>query len=373
MAINNFKPFAAAAGANVMSQADYEALAALLTGFQSGTAQSAQLNKVWRQGSIMAAVLAQFIVDRSGQDAIDDGTISTLLANLKASVAALNGDPGQSFSVAAATSPQHAVQYSQVRKLLTGNLSLYVATTGSDTANTGLSASSPFATLQKAYNYLQSTYDLNGFTATINVAAGTYTAGLNASGPIAGNKTGTDGVIISGAGATINVGSSQYCFNANQGARFKIQGFTMQSSGSASNAVQLTDPSSSIVVGTGNTFGAFTSGTHLNCSGGQISVQANYTISGGAAYHLLASNSGANLGYQSGLTVTVSGTPAFSQQFAASQFLGLINAAGTTFSGSATGTRYLATINGVINTNGGGASFFPGSVAGSTSSGGIYG
>ncbi|WP_261524032.1 hypothetical protein [Burkholderia multivorans] len=88
MANNNFKPFAAAAGANVMAQADYEALAALLTGFQSGTAQSAQLNKVWRQSSIMAAVLGQFIVDLTGQDAVDDGTTATLLANLKMAVQA---------------------------------------------------------------------------------------------------------------------------------------------------------------------------------------------------------------------------------------------------------------------------------------------
>ncbi|WP_232465470.1 hypothetical protein [Burkholderia ubonensis] len=71
-----------------MSQADYEALAALLTGFVSGTAQSAQLNKVWRQSSIMSAVLAQFIVDLTGQDAIDDGTTVTLLANLKMAVQA---------------------------------------------------------------------------------------------------------------------------------------------------------------------------------------------------------------------------------------------------------------------------------------------
>ncbi|WP_236849301.1 hypothetical protein [Burkholderia diffusa] len=86
MANNNFKAFAAAANANVMTQADYEALSALLTGFQSGTAQSQQLNKVWRQSSIMAAVLAQFIVDMTGQDAIDDGTTATLLANLKKSM-----------------------------------------------------------------------------------------------------------------------------------------------------------------------------------------------------------------------------------------------------------------------------------------------
>ncbi|WP_175994887.1 hypothetical protein [Burkholderia vietnamiensis] len=92
MANNNFKAFAAAAGANVMSQSDYEALAALLTGFVSGTAQSVQLNKVWRQSSIMSAVLAQFIVDLTGQDAIDDGTTATLLTNLKAAVSAQSID-----------------------------------------------------------------------------------------------------------------------------------------------------------------------------------------------------------------------------------------------------------------------------------------
>ncbi|WP_244099736.1 hypothetical protein [Burkholderia ambifaria] len=109
MANNNFKAFAAAAGANVMTQSDYEALAALLTGFVSGTAQSTQLNKVWRQSSIMSAVLAQFIVDLTGQDAIDDGTTTTLLANLKAAVqaqsAALIGQARNVvMSVAAASS-----------------------------------------------------------------------------------------------------------------------------------------------------------------------------------------------------------------------------------------------------------------------------
>lgn len=259
-----------------------------------------------------------------------------------------------------------------VRVRLAQNTTFYVnGSTGND-SNSGLSSGAAFATIQRAWDVIKQSYDLNGFVATISVASGTYTTGLNATGQMVGNTLGTSGVLIVGNSATINVGASLYCFNASQGARFTVQGFTMQSSGSSSNAIQLTDPSSSIVVGTGNTFGAFTSGSHMLCTGGQISVQSPYTVSGGASYHLFASNTGATVGYQSGLTVTVSGTPAFSQQFAASQFLGLINAAGTTFSGSATGTRYLAAINGVINTNGGGASFFPGSVAGSTSSGGIY-
>lgn len=78
----DFVPFAAAAGANVLTQAEYLALAALGPGFSSGEAYSAQVNKVLRQASIMAAVLANVISDVTGQNAIDDGTTTDLIANL---------------------------------------------------------------------------------------------------------------------------------------------------------------------------------------------------------------------------------------------------------------------------------------------------
>lgn len=87
MASNDFLAFGGGGAANVIDQATYAALAARLTGFQSGTAQSAQLNKVWRQSSIMAAVIAQFIVNQTGQNAVDDGTTATLLSNFATAVA----------------------------------------------------------------------------------------------------------------------------------------------------------------------------------------------------------------------------------------------------------------------------------------------
>jgi len=86
MATNNFKAFGIGAGANVTSQADYEALAALLTGFQSGKASSAQINKALRQSSTMANVLAQFISDSASVDVLDNGNPATILANLKAAL-----------------------------------------------------------------------------------------------------------------------------------------------------------------------------------------------------------------------------------------------------------------------------------------------
>lgn len=88
--INDFKPFAVGLGANVLTQAQYDALTTLVAqGFQTGTAQSSQLNKVWRQSSVMSAVLAQYAADISGQDSLDDGNTATLLLNLKNAVGSI--------------------------------------------------------------------------------------------------------------------------------------------------------------------------------------------------------------------------------------------------------------------------------------------
>jgi HK97 family phage major capsid protein len=63
---------------------------------------------------------------------------------------------------------------------------------------------------------------------------------------------------------------------------------------------------------------------------------------------------------------------AVSAFFAYSSNAALVHAFGHTFSGSATGTRYLANGNAVVFTNGGGASYLPGNAAGSTATGGQY-
>lgn len=81
MATNNFKSFATGASANVTSQPEYESLEALLTGFQSGKASAAQINKALRQSSTMAAVLGQFI-SQAGIDALDNGNVTDLVNNL---------------------------------------------------------------------------------------------------------------------------------------------------------------------------------------------------------------------------------------------------------------------------------------------------
>ncbi|CUY32077.1 hypothetical protein [Serratia marcescens] len=82
MAKNEFKPFAIGEYANVLSQNEYESLPAVGAGFTSGVAKSEELNKVWRQSSVMSSVLGDFISINSGDDVLDDGDTSKVLQSL---------------------------------------------------------------------------------------------------------------------------------------------------------------------------------------------------------------------------------------------------------------------------------------------------
>lgn len=100
MPTNDFKAFATGNSANVISQADYLALAALVSGFSSGKASSAQVNKALRQATVMANVLAQFIADSANVDVLDDGNTAAILSNLK------NSMPGRLLDVKVVTSSE---------------------------------------------------------------------------------------------------------------------------------------------------------------------------------------------------------------------------------------------------------------------------
>ncbi|MEG1111435.1 MAG: hypothetical protein RSE65_12030 [Hafnia sp.] len=86
MPTNDIKPFAAAGGANVLTQAEYLALAALSTGFTSGKANSKEVNKAIRQATFISSVLAQFICDKSGSDVLDDGNVADLVTKLLSAI-----------------------------------------------------------------------------------------------------------------------------------------------------------------------------------------------------------------------------------------------------------------------------------------------
>lgn len=256
-----------------------------------------------------------------------------------------------------------------VRERLTANRTYYVRTDGSN-ANNGLanSAGGAFLTIQYAYNLIRSTLDLAGFVVTIQLGDGTYTAGVSLTGGLVGGL-GSYLILKGNAGTPSSVvisTTSASCVLAGKGAYIKVQDLKLQTTtaGDCLGAYEFAQIEFANVV-----FGACA--TH-HCEAwryGTVNAVGSYTISGGAISHMHAYS----MAYISivSLTVTLTGTPAFSSWFAGNSQSNIACAA-VTFSGSATGTRYLVHKNGVTDTSGGGANFFPGNAAGSAATGGVY-
>jgi hypothetical protein len=92
MANSNFKVFAeSVATLNVVSDAEYATDTQRINGVVPGLAPAALHNKLYKQATIMAAALAQVLVEQ-GQDALDND-YAALVASLKKSlVLSLNGE-----------------------------------------------------------------------------------------------------------------------------------------------------------------------------------------------------------------------------------------------------------------------------------------
>jgi len=122
-----------------------------------------------------------------------------------------------------------------VRERLTTNRTYYVRTDGND-GNDGLSnaVGGAFLTLQGALNKVAQ-IDLNGFSVTIQLANGTYTAGGIVPATI--GQADVDDLIIQGnAGSPGNViinAPSSDCILANVGARVKVKDVELRTSGAS--------------------------------------------------------------------------------------------------------------------------------------------
>jgi hypothetical protein len=83
---NDFLAFATSVDANVLDQTDYAASSFVQNGFSAGIAPSNQLNKVWRQSSFVAAAIAQYIVNQTGDNVLDDGNLTEFVTNFTAAI-----------------------------------------------------------------------------------------------------------------------------------------------------------------------------------------------------------------------------------------------------------------------------------------------
>jgi hypothetical protein len=254
------------------------------------------------------------------------------------------------------------------RELITTDRTYYVATTGSD-SNTGLSVGSPFLTIQKAIDVVGS-LDMSIYQVTIQVADGTYTSApinlLNCIGGsviILGNSVTPANVIVA-----TNSGTLEGNFQAsNISTIYILNGMKLSSTGTNAFGIYAVNSFvtyQNIKFGTG-----FLDHIRIDV-GGRVECLGGWEIEGGARMAANITN-GSHFKCIS-QTVTISGTPNFTSYFIGVTRVSSADMFGNTFSGSATGVRYYASLNGVINTSSGGATYFPGNSAGSTETGGQY-
>lgn len=214
MAANNFLVFAGSGGANVLTQAAYAALSSRSTGFSSGTAKSIELNKVWRQSSIMSSALAQAIGDITGIDILDDGTIAPIViaikAAMKASSLAVVGEVRNFKCVNLSTNATITLTGDQViaQTALGGNSfrcpsfskTLNLTLTGAGGRDTAFSAVSKYIASYAIYNPTTDTWAALGVDATTvaapEICAGTMPAGYTASCLLSVLPTDASGLFI---------------------------------------------------------------------------------------------------------------------------------------------------------------------------------
>lgn len=252
------------------------------------------------------------------------------------------------------------------RERLTADRTYYVRTDGSD-SNDGLTNSSggAFLTIQAAVD-ATNLLDLAGYDVTISVGSGTFTSAVALKQVFGGSAS------IVGAGlasTTISTTSVDAVTASGNVTDWTITDLKIQTTTSGSCLAVLYH---SVVTVRNVAFGACANTQVSARADGVVKLDGSYTINGGALWHIRAAAKG-TIEYTAAGTVTLSGTPAFTTAFAAADRSSLITTTATpTYSGAATGARYTSTLNSVIYTSAGGATFFPGNSAGSTATGGQY-
>jgi hypothetical protein len=250
---------------------------------------------------------------------------------------------------------------------------LWVRNDGNDN-NSGSAndASHAFQTISGAIAAAASRLNLTGRTLTIQLGqAGTYVGGsigqipsvtITSVGPASSFIINNSGLAFP-AGA-MNISAGQLTLNDVSLSNVNNNTHTLQAS--VGGAVTLTG-----TVAFGGVAGGSTVADMKCFAGGSVSVVGNVQFNRNVGYAMYAQGSGANISFRVGSNIACAGNA-----WGTAGILAVENAtielAGNAPTGTASGPRYSARMNGCINVFGGGASYFPGSVAGSTGTGGQY-
>jgi hypothetical protein len=265
---------------------------------------------------------------------------------------------------------------------LQGNLTIYVnSSIGSDTYDgsqpTVSGTKGPLQHIQTAINKAFN-YPPSQFTITIQLADGTYAEAVSTP-----SVPGPPLVINGDAGSPSNV----LVTGGHNAATFFVTGpntVTIQNL-KASTGTGLGPPccfeasGSGANINTNNTVSGFCAGGVFTAGNAALVVVGNHTYAGNTSFALWAFNNGVVL-YGGGgvfaITQTIS-TPITLTYFcfaeSGGQFEGP-NPFPATFvnPGNVTGSKFIAQLNGVVDTQGQGVNYFPGNSSGSTSTGGQY-
>jgi len=235
-----------------------------------------------------------------------------------------------------------------------------VRTDGSD-SNTGLANTSggAFLTIGHAMDVARS-INLSIYDITIAVGAGTFAESLYPVPYVTGG-----GIIrVQGTAGSTTISSTEgRCIEGAGYCSWYFSDFIFTTSDG--NGCEAND--NSIIIIENVTCNAISGSAFYARAGGNLVTDGSITIAGNCTEVLTAIRKGCI--FMNG-DITLSGTRAFTT-FALASANAYIEAIGS-ITGSATGKRYDVSGNSVINTEGAGATFLPGNVAGTTATGGQY-
>ncbi len=261
------------------------------------------------------------------------------------------------------------------RPVLLAPRTYYVSTFGNDALD-GLTVGAPFRTIQHACN-VAAGFNLNGYLVTIVIATGVYNENVELG-------------IINGNGQIMLLGDAVTPGNVTimptAGPAF-IWGGVGATYGWHLRGLKISAPADGVREGCGLRGGSgsnFLSNcefgaclrSQIHIDGGELTIWGSgvggtfLKVSGNAERHTRVLGGGRIRNYAPDLTLV--GSIAFSDACIVSeqdsQYLGRYGSV----TGSATGVRYITRSNGLIDTNGAGASHFPGSAPGTTATQGLY-
>lgn len=272
---------------------------------------------------------------------------------------------------------------------LTKDLTVYVATTGSDTLDEkrGLSPDRPFATLQAATRFVADTYNVSAYRVTIQVAAGDYRS-QNRSLVLPSYTASTGTIAIVGAGRddvlldnVVNRYSAHYIIRD-----VTIAGIVSETSYAHNLQLESGEVELFNVALNTSRFSGCTSFSHIYSNGGVCKIPATsesyptgiHLYPQEAQPYLLRVDAGV-INVSADISVETPCTVSDATVYAKSLGLFDMFASGLPnpgraprFTGTVSGKRYYIVTNGIIDVHGAGPEFIPGTIPGAQATGGQY-